>query len=202
MITDIRYALRTLVKKPAFTLVDVFTIALGIGANTALFSVVDAVLLRKLPVKDPDRLLLFKSSWHSEKFGPGGFNGGNPRDPVTGLTVGTSFPMQTLTRLRQEKGMVSDVFAFASMELNLNAGGQAEVVGGQVVSGNYFNALGVPAIVGRTINDADDNAAVTPVAVLSHRLWTTRFGSDPAVVGKQVNINNVAFTVVGVTPAG
>jgi predicted permease len=202
MITDLRYALRMLPKKPGFTLIAVFTIALGIGANTALFSVVDAVLLKKLPVKDPDRLVLFKASWDREKFGPGGFNGSNMRDPATGLTVGTSFPIQTLTRLRQENGAMSDVFAFSPMDFNLNAGGQAEVVSGQVVSGNYYSALGVPAIVGRTITDADDNAGVTPVAVLSHQLWTTRFGSDPSIVGKQVNINNVAFTVVGVTPAG
>ena len=202
MITDLRYAIRMLLKKPAFTLIAVFTIALGIGANTALFSVVDAVLLKKLPVKNPDELVLFKATWNGEKFGPGGFNGSNRRDRQTGLTTGTSFPVQTLTRLRQEKAAVSDVFAFSPMELNFNASGQAEVVSGQVVSGNYYSALGVPAIVGRTITDADDNLAATPVAVLSHRFWSTRLGSDASIVGKQVNINNVAFTIVGVTPAG
>jgi predicted permease len=88
------------------------------------------------------------------------------------------------------------------MELNFNAGGQAEVVSSQVVSGNYYSALGVPAVVGRTITDADDNLGVTPVAVLSYHFWTKRFGNDPSIVGKQVNINNVAFTVIGVTPAG
>jgi len=202
MITDIRYALRTLAKRPAFTLVAVLTIALGVGANTALFSVVDAVLLKKLPVKDPDQLVLFKSSWNTEKFGPGGFNGSNRFDPQTHMTSGTSFPLQTLARFRQEQSVLSDVFAFAPVDITLNAGGQAEVVTGQAVSGNYYSALGVPALVGRTITDADDNLGVTPVAVLSHRLWTTRFNSDPAIVGKQVNINNVAFTVAGVTPAG
>ena len=199
---DLRYGLQMLVKHPAFTAVAVLTIGLGVGANTALFSVVDAVLLKKLPVKDPDRLVLLKASWDREKFGPGSFNGSNRRDPATGLTVGTSFPMQTLTRLRQEQEVLSDVFAFASVDMNLNAGGQAEVVAGQVVSENYYSALGVPAYVGRTINEADDNAGVTPVAVLSHRFWTTRFASDPSVVGKQVNINNVAFTIAGVTPPG
>ncbi|HVF23477.1 MAG TPA: ABC transporter permease [Pyrinomonadaceae bacterium] len=202
MITDIRYAFRMLLKYPAFVLVAVLTIALGVGANTALFSVIDAVLLKKLPVKDPDQLVLFNASWNSDKFGPGGFNGSNRFDPKTHITVGTSFPLQTLTRFRQEQSVFSDVFAFAPLDITLNAGGQAEVVSGQAVSGNYYSALGVPAHVGRTITDADDHAGVTPVAVLSHRLWTNRFNSDPAVVGKQVNINNVAFTVAGVTPAG
>src|SRR5215207_6267059 len=199
---DLRYAAQMLVKHPAFTAVAVLTIALGVGANTALFSVVDAVLLKKLPVKDPDQLVLFRASWNPEKFGPGGFDGSNPRDPATGLRVGTSFPVQTLTRLRQEQGVLSDVFAFGFVEMNLNAGGQAEVVDGQVVSGNYYSALGVPALIGRTITDADDNPGVTPVAVLSHRFWTSRFGADPSIVGKQVNINNVAFTIAGVTAAG
>ena len=199
---DLRYAVQMLVKHPAFTAIAVLTLALGVGANTALFSVVDAVLLKKLPVKDPDRLVLLKATWNREKFGPGGFNGSNPTDPKTGLTTGTSFPIQTLARLRQEQTALSDVFAFSPLELNFNAGGQAEVVSSQVVSGNYYGALGVPAVVGRTITDADDNLAVTPVAVLSHRFWTKRFGNDPSIVGKQVNINNVAFTVIGVTPAG
>ena len=199
---DLRYGAQVLMKHPAFTAIAVLTLALGVGANTALFSVVDAVLLKKLPVKDPDRLVLFKASWNGEKFGPGGFNGSNRVNRETGLVVGTSFPTQTLHRLRQETATLSDVFAFSPMGLNFNAGGQAEVVSGQVVSGNYYSVLGVPAVVGRTITDEDDKAGVTPVAVLSHRFWTNRFGADPSVVGKQVNINNVAFTVIGVTSAG
>jgi predicted permease len=198
---DLRFAMQMLVKHPAFTAIAVLTLALGVGANTALFSVVDAVLLKKLPVKDPDRLVLFKATWNGEKFGPGGFNGSNPTDPKTGLTTGTSFPTQTLARLRREQTALSDVFGFSPMELNFNAGGQAEVVSGQVVSGNYYSALGVPAYAGRTITDADDNAGVTPVAVLSYHFWTKRFGNDASIIGRQVNINNVAFTVVGVTPA-
>ena len=200
MITDIRYAIRMLKKHPAFVIVAVLTIALGVGANTALFSVVDAVLLKKLPVKDPDQLVLFNASWNTDKFGPGGFNGSNRFDPATNFTVGTSFPLQTLMRFRQEQSVLSDVFAFAPVDITMNAGGQAEVVTAQAVSGNYYAALGVPAHVGRTITDTDDNAGVTPVAVLSHRFWTKRFNGDPTIVGKQVNLNNVAFTIAGVTP--
>ena len=202
ILTDIRYGLRGLVKQPAFTIIAVLTLALGVGANTALFSVVDAVLLKKLPVKDPEQLVLLKASWDGKVFGPGSYDGSNMMDRATGLTVGTSFPLQTLTRLRQEQEALSDVFAFSPMEVNFNAGGQAEVATAQVVSGNYYSALGVPALIGRTITDADDNAAATPVAVLSHRFWAGRFNSDPAVIGKQVNINNVAFTIAGVTPPG
>jgi len=201
MIKDIRYALQMLVKHPAFTIIAVLTLALGVGANTALFSVVDAVLLKKLPVQEPERLVLFKASW-GKNFSPGSYDGSNMRDPETGLNVGTSFPMQTLTRLRQEQGALSDIFAFSPLEVNFNAGGQAEVVSAQAVSGNYYSALGVPAMIGRTITEADDNAGATPVAVLSHRFWANRFNSDTGVVGKQVNINNVAFTIAGVTPPG
>ena len=166
---DLRYGAQMLLKRPAFTAVAVLTLALGVGANTALFSVVDAVLLKKLPVKDPDRLVLFKASWNYEKFSPGSFDGNNSYDRKTSLNVGTSFPVQTLQRFQQEKAVLSDVFAFSPRELNFNAGGQAEVVSGQVVSGNYYSVLGVPAVVGRTITDSDDNATATPVAVLSHR---------------------------------
>ncbi|HEU4932442.1 MAG TPA: ABC transporter permease, partial [Pyrinomonadaceae bacterium] len=200
--TDIRFGLRSLLNHPGFTAVAVLTLALGVGANTALFSVVDAVLLKKLPVKDAERLVLLRASWNGQKFGPGSYDGSNMLDRATGLTVGTSFPLQTLTRLRQEQGALSDIFAFSPMEVNFNAGGQAEVVGAQVVSGNYYSALGVPALIGRTITDADDNAAATPVVVLSHRFWMNRFNGDPSAVGKQVNINNVAFTIAGVTPPG
>jgi predicted permease len=206
LIYDVRYALQAMWKHPGFTLVALLTIALGVGANSALFSVVDAVLLKKLPVANPESLVLFNASWNRDRFGPGGFDGNNQRDPATGLTVGTSFPLQTFTRVREQtrdpQSPVADVCVFYANEMNLNTGAQAEVVRGQLVSGNYYSVLGVPAALGRTINESDDNSASSPVVVLSHRFWTTRFGSDPSIVGKQVNINNVAFTVAGVSAKG
>jgi len=202
LLHDIRYGLQMLWKQPGFTAVAVLTLALGVGANTALFSVVDAVLLKKLPVKDPDRLVLLSATWNPEKFSPGSFNGSNRRDPQTGLVNGTSFPFQTFDRLRKERAALTDMIAFASIDLNLNWEGQAQRVGGQVVSGNYFYTLGVNPIEGRLINDADDNTTSTPVAVLSYRCWITRFGGDKRVIGKHVSLNNRLFTIIGVTPPG
>jgi len=190
-----------LVKKPAFTAIAVLTLALGIGANTALFSVVDAVLLKKLPVKEPDRLVLF-SSISNKEFSPGSHNGSNRIDPDTGLNIRTSFPYQTFARLRQERGPLSDIMAFGSLALNVNVDGQVDVADGQAVSGNYFAVLGVPPFIGRTINESDDSAAALPVAVLSYRYWLRRFNGNRDVIDKQINLNNVAFTVAGVAPPG
>ena len=198
---DLRYGARTLARTPGVTAVAVLSLALGIGANTALFSVVDAVLLKKLPVKEPDRLVLFKSESGSN-FTPGGYHGNSERDE-SGRVVRTSFPYQTYVRLREQQGgVVSDVFAFGSLNVNVSAGGEADVASAQAVSGNYYAALGLAPHAGRLINDDDDKAAAPPVVVLSHRYWQKRFGSDPSVVGRQINLNNVPFTVAGVAPPG
>ena len=198
---DVRYGLRMLIKARSFTAIAVFSLALGIGANTALFSVVDAMLLKRLPVPDPDRLVLFKAMAPRE-FSYGSYTGNSNTDPVTGLRVMTSFPQQSYVRLREQESVLSDVFAFGSVSLNVNVDGHSDVASGQAVSGNYYHGLGVTAFRGRTLTDEDDRAGAEPVAVLSHRYWQQRFGGDDAVVGKQVTINNVTFTIVGVTPAG
>ncbi|HJP93195.1 MAG TPA: ABC transporter permease [Pyrinomonadaceae bacterium] len=201
LLQDLRYGFRMLLKQKGVTAVALLSLALGIGANTALFSIVDAMLLKMLPVKEPERLVLFKSIAPRE-FSVGSYNGSSNSDPVTGQRTMTSFAYQCFQRMREHQGPLSDVFAFGNVGLNVSADGQADVANGQAVSGNYYTGLGVQPAAGRLLTDEDDKAGVTPVAVLSHRYWQKRFGGDPAVVGKQINLNNVAFTVVGVSARG
>jgi predicted permease len=201
LLQDLRYGFRMLLKHKGVTAVALLSLALGIGANTALFSVVDAMLLKMLPVKEPERLVLFKSVAPRE-FSVGGYNGNSNVDPDTGQRTMTSFAYQSYQRMREQQGPMSDIFAFGGVGLNLNADGQADLVSGQAVSGNYYSALGVQPAIGRLLTDEDDKAGATAVAVLSHRYWQKRFGDDHAVVGKQINLNNRAFTVIGVSAKG
>ncbi|MBA3439283.1 MAG: ABC transporter permease [Pyrinomonadaceae bacterium] len=198
---DLRYGARMLLKQKGLTAIAVLSLALGIGANTALFSVVDAMLLKMLPVKEPERLVLFKSLAVRE-FSPGSYTGNSDKDQATGQQIRTSFPYQSFQRMREQPGALSDIFAFGNVNLNVNADGQADFASGQEVSGNYYAGLGVQAMIGRTIMDDDDKATASSVAVLSYRYWQRRFGGNEAVIGKQINLNNVAFTVIGVTPPG
>jgi len=201
LIQDLRYGLHVLVKNPGFTVVAILTLALGIGANTALFSVVDTVLLKKLPVKDPDSLVMFNSV-SNERFTPGSHSGTNRIDPATGLHVRSSFPYPTFVRLREQGGACSDIVAFGAISLNVIADGLADVANAQAVTGNYYEVLGVPAFRGRMITYSDDNSAAPPVAVISYRYWQKRFGGNPNIIGKQINLNNVPFTIAGVAPPG
>jgi predicted permease len=203
---DLRYGFRMMRKSPGFTLIAVLSLALGIGANTALFSLVDAVLLRKLPVKEPDRLVLF--NWQAGKAfrttGQRGiFVGGLPPD----RRGGSSFQYDIYQKLRGEaqkqSGPLSDLFAFANFwDQNVIIDGQAEVAKTQGVSGGYFAGVRVPAHLGRTIIEADDQPGAPPVALLSYAYWQDRFGADHSVLGKQIKINQNTFTIVGVTPPG
>jgi predicted permease len=197
---DLRYGMRMLARSPVFTAVAVLSLALGIGANTALFSLVDEVLLKMLPVKKPGELVLF--NWLS---GPNrmvrGISGTIITDPATGLGGSGSFSYLTFERLRDHSTTLSDVFAFAPLDqVNVDMEGQAEIAGGQFVSGGYYAGLGAQAILGRTISEADDQAGASPVVVITHRYWKRRFGLDPKVIGKTINVNNVPFTIIGVTP--
>jgi predicted permease len=204
MFQDLRYGMRMLLKHKGFTLVAVLSLALGIGANTALFSVVDAVMLRTLPVKGPSRLVLFE--WQSgSAFRTNGMRGSfNPGPP--GMRVSSVFRYDVIEKMRQARSAgaddpLSDFFAFAPIfGLTAVANEQAEVVRGQAVSGGYYTGLGVQPMLGRAITDSDDNAAAPPVVVLSHFYWQERFGANPAVIGQQLKLNQTTFTIVGVTP--
>jgi predicted permease len=204
MFQDLRYGLRMLLKHKGFTLVAVLSLALGIGANTALFSVVDAVLLRTLPVKEPSRLVLFE--WQSvSAFRTNGMRGSfNPGPP--GMRVASMFRYDIIEKMRQARSAatddpLSDLFAFGPVYgLTAVANEQADVIRGQAVSGGYYTGLGVQPMLGRAITDSDDNAAAPPVVVLSHFYWQERFGANPAVIGQQLKLNQTPFTIVGVTP--
>ena len=200
LLQDLRYGFRMLLKTPGLTAIAVLSLALGIGANTALFSIVDSMLLKMLPVKEPQRLVLFRSVAPRE-FSVGSYSGNSNRDEA-GNRVMTSFAHQSYQRMRAIESPLSDIFAFGNVNLNVTADGQADVANGQAVSGNYFIGLGVQPLLGRLMTDEDDKATANAVAVLSYRYWQKRFNGEAAIVGKQINLNNVSFTVIGVTPPG
>ncbi|MBL8203179.1 MAG: ABC transporter permease [Blastocatellia bacterium] len=201
LLQDLRYGVRMLLKQKSVTVIAVLSLALGIGANTALFSIVDAMLLKMLPVKEPERLVLFRSMAPRE-FSVGSYSGNSNTDPETGQRRMTSFPYQSYQRMREQNSALSDLFAFGGVGLNVSADGQAEVASGQAVSGNYYAGLGVQALRGRVFTDDDDKASANPVAVISYRYWQQRFGGSETAIGKQINLNNIAFTIIGVTPPG
>jgi predicted permease len=201
MFQDLRYGARMLLKNPGFTIVVALSLALGIGANAAVFSLLDAVLLKTLPVKEPERLVLFrwlsgeKTIWNSMSS-----EWREERDQVTGLQTGTPFSYPAFEHFRANNQSLSETFAFLHARLSLNIDGQAEIVPGQLVSGNFFAGLGLPAILGRTLTNDDDRANAEPAAVISYRYWQRRFGGDPAVIGKIIYVGDTVIIIAGVAP--
>ena len=205
MFQDLRYGIRMLVKSKGFTAVAVLSLALGIGANTALFTVVDAVLLKTLPVKDADRLVLFE--WEAGRpFRTNGMRGtfimgGPPNTRGASMFRYDTYQKLQSARDQSSDNPLSDLFAFAPIyELTSVVNEQAEVIQGQAVSGGYFAGLGVDPVVGRVIIDEDDKATASPVVVISHQYWLDRFNGNSDVIGRQIKLNKTAFTVIGVTP--
>jgi predicted permease len=205
MFQDLRYGMRMLLKHRGFTAVAVLSLALGIGANTALFSLVDTVLLQALPVGEPEQLVLFQ--WESGR--PFRTNGmrGTFMPPSTPGTRGASvFRHDTIAKLSQahaedSNSPLESLFAFAPIyELTAVVNDNAEVVTGQAVSGGYYSGMKVPPVLGRTITEEDDNPAAPAVVVLSHQYWRERFGANPEVIGQQLKLNRASFTIIGVTP--
>src|SRR5215813_423612 len=182
---DLRYALQMLGRNPGFTGVAVLSLSLGIGANTAIFSLMDAVLLKMLPVKNPEQLFFLE-------------RGGVQKNMKEGSGLSYAF----FERLRARREAIAGVCAFTDSErVNVVMDGQAEVAQGQLVFGGFFATLGVNALLGRTITEGDDNIPGGHlVAVISYNYWQRRFARDPAIVGKSVAAYGHPFTIIGVTP--
>jgi predicted permease len=186
---DLKYGARLLVKSPGFTAVAALSLALGIGANTTIFTLVNAVLLNPLPVEDPSRLV---SVWTTDE-----------RNQNSTLGFLQLSPMN-YRDLRDKNEVFSGLAAHAGIPLNISVtNGEPEQVFGEIVSGNYFNVLGAKAAIGRTFSaDEDKNPGERLVAVLGHGEWQKRFGGDAGVVGRTVTINGHGFSVIGVMPGG
>src|SRR2546426_12660413 len=182
MLADIRYALRGFHRSPGFALVAVLSLVLGIGANTAIFSLVNAILLRTLPVREPNRLVIFTLS---------------PPERRTGSAISP-----TLYQQIRDKNTVLEGFAqVRGLPATLSGGGIAERVNGQLVSGNFFETLGVNALIGRVLTPEDDRIpGAPPVCVISYGFWLRRFGGDRNAIGRNIQIDGQPFTVLGVTP--
>jgi predicted permease len=202
--SDLRTAIRQLVKSPVFSIVALLSLAIGIGANTAIFSLVNDFLLRSLPVRNPDELVLFRNiNGPGGRMSRAGENNGSI-DPVTGREASTSFSLLAFERMRTQRFALADLFAFAPFsQVNILVDGQPEITGtAQMVSGGYHNGLGVSAALGRTLTEEDDQASAPPVAVISYRYWERRFGHNPDVLGTIIGINRVPTPIVGVTAKG
>jgi predicted permease len=186
---DIRFGARTLIKNPMFTAVALVTLALGIGANTTIFSLTDQVLLRSLPVDHPEQLVILRS--------PGEKSGRISSDGDGAASF--SYPMYK--EIRDRTDVLAGVLARYSVSLSVAGEGQTERVSGELVSGNYFQLLGVPPAYGRTFTMADETApGANPVAMLSYAFWMRRFGGDPSVLNKTIQVNGTPLTIVGMTP--
>ncbi len=192
---DLRYGFRGLLKRKAFAAIAVLTLALGIGANTAIFTLVNAVLLKTLPVSNPQELVLF-----SDITGEGTSVEDTPR---TGKWSRFSYP--SYKYFRDHNDSFQDIAALRSGTSRLSVrqtDSQANAAvrsSGHLVSGNYFSLLGVRAMIGRVFTPEDDRPGAEPAAVISHRYWQNELNSDASVVGKRFIINNTNFTIVGVT---
>jgi predicted permease len=182
MLHDVRYGLRMLVRSPAFTAVAALSLALGIGANTAIFSLVNAVLLRPIPVERPEQLA---AVFTTDQRNPGNL-------PLSHLNY---------KDLRDQNQVFTEIAGFTFAQLNWSTGSESEQIPAQVVSGNYFPVLGAQPSLGRGFLPEEDSRP-TPVTVLSHGFWERSLGSDPAIVGKTLTLNRTPFTVVGVAPKG
>ena len=201
MLNDLRHGIRTLTQAKGWTAVVVLSLALGIGANVAIFSALNGLLLTKLDVRDPDTLVRLRWAGRNDMLNSSSDYGAIDRDAYGGDNVRTTFSYPMYRQLLAANRTTTDLFACAPFgRVNVVVDGQAELASAFVSTGNYFRLLGVDARLGRTIVPDDDRATAPPVAVISSKYWHTRFGTDPAAVGKVIRVNNVPTTIVGVLP--
>lgn len=181
---DVRYALRQVARNPGFAAITVFTLALGIGSTTAIFSIFNATLLRPLPFEDPDRLALLYTSIPNIGYeGPGSVT-----DP--------DFP-----EWQKQNQVFDQIAAFRGKTANMTGSGEPERLAGTAVTASFFSVLGVAPELGRAFTAYEQSAGHENVAVIGHKLWTRRFASSPEIVGKTIQLDGTPFTVFGVMPA-
>ena len=188
LLQDLRFALRTIRRAPLFAAIAILSLALGIGANTAIFSLMDQIMLRMLPVKDPDQLVML--------FQRGNTMGSNMGDRMHSYPVYRDF--------QQKAEPFAEVLCRRLVSTSLAVEGQTERVETEMVSGNFFSMLGVKPAAGRVFSSQEDDQVFQghPVVVLSYDYWVSRFARDASVVGKKILVNNYPMTVVGVSAAG
>ena len=200
---DLRYALRSMRHNKSFTAIVVVSLALGIGANTAIYSFMEAVVLRSLPVRDPQALVVMK--WRAKGYalarsGMMWTTGGSRSDKNTG-TISSIFPYPALAAFQERREVLASAFSYYSASrLALTAQGETEAVKGQFVSGGYFDGMGVVPAAGRLVQPSDDAPGTSAVAVLSERFSRRRFATPEAAIGQTVRINDKPFMVIGVAP--
>lgn len=198
MFKDLRHGVRTLLRDKGWTTVVVVSLALGIGANTALFGAVNSLFLKKLAVRDPDTLVRLKYAGRNDMVTSSSDYGFSRKDP-RGLDVRSTFSHRMFRQFVADNRTMEDLFACAPYgRANVVVDGQADIANAFISTGNYYRMLGLTANPGRTIVPEDDQPTAPPVAVISAKYWRTRFGSDPNVVGKVVRFNNVPVTIVGI----
>jgi macrolide transport system ATP-binding/permease protein len=199
---DLHYALRIVAKNPAFTALAALSLALGIGSNTAIYSLMDAILLRSLPVPHPEQLVVVQ--YHTKEF-PAvahNFNGANFRDPRRGLVSG-NIPFPAYEVIRANNGVFSSLFGFAHAgDLTMLVRGEGAIARAEYVTGDFFSTLGVRTVAGRPLAPSDDRFDAVPVAVASFDYATRRFIEAENAVGQSVLLNNVPFTIAGVVRQG
>jgi predicted permease len=199
---DLTYGLRMLRRNPGTSIVAILSLGLGIGVNSALFSAVDAVLLRPLPVREPDTLIVFE--WQAgRRFRTSGLHGTSNVNLAPGRRGLSLFRHDVFNQMDQLQadGPLTDLIAFGPIqEITAGLQQQAELIDGQAVTGDYYAVLGVQPILGRAITEQDDQKGAQPVVVLSHKLWREQFNATPDIIGREFKLNKQSFTIIGVDP--